>query len=163
MSERERSSKREAMELIDEGCKHNDEVCQAIVNLHPLDAYIASVRESLRDTQKQSAVADQMKALKNQKVYTDAVQKVNCGDAQHSPVTAVSEVLALSEALSVIWQDLPKERITDGELAAAVQSSFTEFGGLLRKIVLDMLGTWEGHRHERHGPHTTNGFGGQDA
>ena len=127
---------REALELIDKERGAKNEMCQAVVNLPPLDAHIVQVRAGLLDTSKQQAIAHRMEALKTEAVYTNIVEKL---EKEVTSADVVPGMMALAEALSIAWKDLPQGGVADGDLTKAITQSFEDFAVLLQKVVRHMF------------------------
>ena len=127
---------REALELLDKERGAKNEMCQAVVNLPPLDAHIVQVRAGLVDTSKQQAIAHRMEALKTEAVYTNIVEKL---EKEFTSADVVPGMMALAEALSIAWKDLPQGGAADGDLTKAITQSFEDFAVLLQKVVRHMF------------------------
>ena len=138
---REREREREALELFDRRCKEGNPMCQAILNLNPLDQYIAEVRAALLDVSKHAVLIKSMENVKELKCYTDAMAILQ--EATFSTSDVMPHLMAVMEAMESTWQDLPRDLPEGEDLSVATQASMTDFGQMMHKVVANMQEFWK--------------------
>ena len=123
------------MELIDLERNNGNELCQAIVNLPPLDSLFSDVRAFLLSSGKQQLVIDKIAAVKADGLYKQLEESLK-GDFE--PVSMMPSVLVAAEAYAIAWRDLPNNLLElNGEdnLVEATKKSYDDLGLFLQPIV----------------------------
>ena len=131
------------MELIDLERNNGNELCQAIVNLPPLDSLFSDVRAFLLSSCKQQLVIDKIVAVKAEDLYKQLEEALK-GD--FDPIAILPSVLVAAEAYAIAWKDLPKNLLElrgDDDLMVAVKTSYDDLGLLLQPIVDKQISFWQ--------------------
>ena len=131
------------MELIDLERNNGNELCQAIVNLPPLDSLFSDVRAFLLSSGKQQLVIDKIAAVKADGLYKQLEESLK-GDFE--PVSMMPSVLVAAEAYTIAWRDLPKNLLElsgEDDLVEATKKSYDDLGLLLQPIVNKQISFWQ--------------------
>ena len=123
------------MEFIDSERSKGNELCQAIVNLPPLDSLFSEVQAFLLSSGKQQAVIDKVDASMADDTYKQLKRALTC---DFDPDAVMPGILVAAEAFAITWTGLPTN-ITDlngdADLVAAVKKTFNDLGLLLQPLV----------------------------